>query len=71
MAKIVTSMDEFLDNEVDDSSSNILNVTPETLQKLQKELEDQNEDMAKRMRNIFTLRNICTDACVEAMVPCM
>lgn len=41
-----------------ENSHALLNVDSETLDRLAVELLDQNEQMAKRMRTVFTLRNI-------------
>lgn len=41
-----------------DNSHALLQVDNATLDRLQKELLDQNEQMAKRIRTVFTLRNI-------------
>lgn len=44
-----------------------LNVDDATLQRLGEELLDQTLPMSKRMRNVFTLRNIGGDRAVKAM----
>jgi hypothetical protein len=44
-----------------------LQVDAETIEKLRQTLVDQKAPMAKRMRAVFTLRNINNDAAVDAM----
>lgn len=52
---------------VSENSNALLQVDEATLTRLQAELLDQNEQMAKRMRTVFTLRNIGGTRVVEIL----